>query len=119
MTLRTPPWTFFAVEGVLEKILDLVDLRVQNRLNTSVTELTGDWRYSQSLYRNGIGELPPTQLLGKLAYESGKINGIRYHSARRPGRGFGYVVFADQLVPGGASFLDVYDPHDKIRQRLP
>jgi len=118
-TLRTPPWTVFAVDGVLEKVLDLTDLRVQNRLGTSTTELTGNWRYSQSLHLQGHGPLPPTQLIGKLAHESGRIIAMRYHSAKRTGQGVGFVVFSDRLVAKASSFLEVYDPNDKIRQRLP
>jgi RES domain len=118
MTLRTPPWTVFAVEGVLERVLDLTDLRVQNRLSTTIAELTGDWRFSQTLHLRGEAPLPPTQRLGKAAYESGRIVAMKYHSARRAGQGINVVVFADQLSKG-SSFLEVYDPSDKIRQRLP
>jgi hypothetical protein len=116
-TLRTPPWTVFAVEGVLDRVLDLTDLRVQSRLRTTIAELTGDWRFSQVLYLRGEASLPPTQMLGKAAYESGRITAIRYHSAKRAGYGINCVVFTDRLSQG--CFLEVYDPNDKIRQRLP
>lgn len=118
MTLRTPPWTVFAVEGSLARVLDLTDFRVQSRLGTTIAELTGDWRFSQTLYLRGEAPLPPTQMLGKAAFESGRIAALRYHSAKKTGYGFNLVVFAERLVRG-SSFLEVYDPHDTIRQKLP
>lgn len=119
MTMRTPPWVLFAVEGFLEKVLDLTEPAIQSRLGTSLAELTGDWRFSQALHSRGEGPLPPTQLLGKLAYESERIGAIRYHSAKNTGQGFGFVVFSDRLHVRQASFLEVYDPHGLIRQRIP
>ncbi|HKH47815.1 MAG TPA: RES family NAD+ phosphorylase [Thermoanaerobaculia bacterium] len=118
VTLRTPPWTVFAVDGFLERVLDLTDPGVQRRLSTTIAELTGDWRFSQTLHLSGAAPLPPTQMLGKAAYESGRIVAIRYHSAKLTGRGTGFVVFADRLSKG-SSVLEVYDPNNKIRQRLP
>jgi RES domain-containing protein len=118
-TLRTPPWTVFAVEGFLQKVLDLTDPRLQGRLGTSLSELTGDWRYSQALYLKGEAPLPPTQLLGQIAYETGAIVGMKYHSAKNTGKGTAVVVFSDRLVESRASFLEVYDPYELIRQRLP
>jgi len=119
MTMRTPPWVLFAVEGFLEKVLDLTQPAIQSRLGTSLAELTGDWRFSQALHLRGEGPLPPTQLLGQLAYESGRIGAIKYHSAKNIGQGFGFVVFSDRLHTRRAGFLEVYDPHERIRQRLP
>jgi hypothetical protein len=119
VTMRTPPWTVFAVDGFLERVLDLTEPAIQASLGTSLAELTGDWRFSQSLYGRGEGPMPPTQLLGKFAQESGRIGAMKYHSAKNTGRGFGYVVFSDQLQSRRASFLEVYDPHELIRQRTP
>lgn len=118
-TLRTPPWTLFAVEGFLERVLDLTDPGVQKRLGTSLAELTGDWRYSQALHLRGEAPLPPTQLLGKVAYDSGRITAMKFHSAKRVGEGWGFVVFSDRLSKGRASYLEVYDPGKLIRQNLP
>lgn len=116
-TLRTPPWTLFAVDGIVEEVLDLADPRICRRLGTSGSELTGDWRLSQGAYLRGAGPLPPTQRLGKAAYESGRIAGMRYPSAKTTGSGISFVIFPERLAKG--SFLEVYDPHGKIRQRLP
>ena len=92
---------------------------MKKRLGASLAELTGDWRFSQELYLSGKGPLPPTQLLGRIAYETGRFMAIKYHSARNVRTGCGYAVFADRLNRGKASFLEVYDPHELIRQHLP
>jgi hypothetical protein len=118
-TVLTPPWTVFAVTGVLEKILDLTDLQVQTRLGTSFSELTGQWRAPQARYLRGEGPCPPTQLLGQAAYETGSILGMKYDSAKNSDEGFNVVVFSDRLVPARSSFLEVHDPHGFIRQRIP
>jgi hypothetical protein len=119
LTAQTPPWTVFAVQGSLEKILDLTDHWVQARLGTSLSELTKDWRIPQSLHLRGDGPLPPTQLLGRVAYDTGSILGMKFDSAKNPGEGFNVVVFPDRLAIDRSSFLEVYDPHGLIRQRLP
>lgn len=118
-TVLTPPWTVFAVTGVLEKILDLTDPQVQSRLGTSFSELVGPWRVPQARYLRGEGPFPPTQLLGQVAYETGSILGMKFDSAKNSSEGFNVVVFSDRLARGGSSFLEVHDPHDFIRQRLP
>ena len=117
--IRTQPWVIFAVEGFLESVLDLTDPSVRKRLGVSLAELTGDWRFSQELYLTGDGPLPPTQLLGRIAYETGRFVAIKYPSAKNVREGCGYAVFADRLTSGQASFLEVYDPHRLIRQHLP
>ncbi len=118
-TLRTPPWAVFGVDGVLDGVLDLTEPDVVTALGTTVDELTGSWRLSQELHLEGLGPLPPTHLLAKVARERDEIAGIRYHSAKNPFGGLGYAIFADRLVPGRASYLEVYDPHKLIEQRLP
>lgn len=118
-TLRTPPWTVFGVEGFLQGVLDLTDSDIQNRLGTTLAELTGDWVLSQELHREGKGPLPPTQLLAKIAYNMETVVAIRYRSAKNIHTGVNVVVFSDRLVKDEASYLEVYDPHGLIRQRLP
>ena len=119
VTIQTPPWTVFAVNGFLQPVLDLSDPAIQARLATSVAELTGDWRFSQAVHLAGEGPLPPTQLLGRAAFETARIAGIRYRSARRSGEGFNVVVFSDRLDATGAGFLEVFDPAGLIRQKFP
>jgi RES domain-containing protein len=116
---KTPPWAVFGVDGYLERVLDLTNPEVLERLHTSLSELTGNWLVPQARFVQGKGLMPPTQLLGKMAFQSGRIHGIRYLSAKHTGQGVNLIVFSDRLVAKGASYLEVYDPHGLIRQRLP
>lgn len=102
---READWDLVRVEGTVENVLDLMDSRIWKRLATSWQELTGLWRWSFD------EPLPPTQLLGRVAYEARKIFGIRYHSAKNPGKGFNLVVFPDRLRVGGISHLEVENPY--------
>jgi len=119
MTLRTPPWAVFAVEGVVTRVLDLTAARNQERLGTSLSELTGEWRYTQARHFRGEGPLPPTQLLGKAAYETERITGLLYRSARDTFDGLGLMIFPDRLRRGRVNFLSVFDPRERLSQRLP
>jgi RES domain-containing protein len=118
-TVLTPPWTVFAVRGAVHRVLDLTDVDVQKRLGTNLEELTGRWLVMQERHKKGKGDLPPTQLLGKVAYEMGTIFAIRYCSAENTGAGVNLAVFADRLTPGGPNFLNVFDPSGLLRQELP
>ena len=102
-------WKMVKVDGTVENVLDLMDSRIWKQLATSWQELTGLWRSSFD------EPLPPTQLLGRMAYETEKIFGIRYHSAKNPGKGFNLIVFPDRLRVGGSSYLEAENPY----QRLP
>jgi RES domain-containing protein len=113
ITVKTSPWVVVTIEGVLTNVLDLTDSSVQKQLGTTTAELTGDWVYSQS-----IGVVPPTQLLGQVAHEA-RIVGLRYTSAKSVGAGDSLVVFTDNLASSTANFLEVYDEHGNLGQRLP
>jgi hypothetical protein len=117
--IRTPPLTIFAVEGVLDRVLDLTGAEVQAALGTSLAELTGDWRFSQEQFLRGHAPMPPSQALGMAAQESGRFDAIRYRSAKNVDAGMGWAVFTDQLTPRGRSWLRVKDEHGLIGQRLP
>ncbi len=112
-TLRTSPWVVITVEGVLSNIIDLTDAAIQSKLKTSVAELTGDWAYTQST----IGRAP-TQVLGQAAFDCG-ILGFQYKSARNIGGGDSMVVFTDHLADNKPSYLQVFDEHHNLTQRLP
>jgi hypothetical protein len=47
----------------------------------------------------------------------GRIAGIKYASAKRPG-GLNLAVFPDRIPVAALSFLEVYDPHGNLAQRL-
>ncbi len=118
-SIRTPPLTIFAVDGVLDRVLDLTNIEVEGALGTSLGELTGDWRFSQERFQRGQGPMPPCQLLGKMAYESGKFDAVQYRSAKNVRSGLGWAVFADRLTKRGRSFLRVKDEYGLMGQELP
>ncbi|GMA16741.1 RES family NAD+ phosphorylase [Deinococcus metallilatus] len=96
----------FSVRVHLTALLDLMDAQVQERLGTNLQELTGEWKAM-----NAAGREAPTQRLGRLAFESGRIEAIRYPSKIQPQRG-NVLLFKDRLpfalFPAGlpASFPD-------------
>jgi len=108
------PEVDFRIEGVLIGVLDLADRTVQTELGTTVYELTGDWRLMQI-----IGEAIPTQILGQLAYESGRIVAIRYMSTKNPNGGQNIVVLTDRLSINTGNFVEVFDPTGVLAERLP
>lgn len=114
ITLDRQPWVVLGVDGLLTRVLDLTDPTVRERIGSSLSELTGDWSYSHE-----IGETPPTQILGHVAYDSGAFVGLYYISARDPRRGRNVAVFADRLQDFPPSHLRVVDPAGRLSQRLP
>ena len=57
------------------------------------------------------------QLLGRLARCSRRVVGVRYASAKHPG-GTNLVVFPERLAIASGNYLEVYDPHGHLSQRL-
>jgi RES domain-containing protein len=106
--VRTAPWVVVSVDGILNNLLDLTDTATLAALGTTAQEVTGTWAATMH---------PPTQLLGQLAYDSGRIAGIKYASAKHPG-GLNLVVFPDRIPVAAGNFLEVYDPHGNLAQRL-
>ena len=94
-------------------LLDLTDAATLTALGTTAQEVTGTWATTPH---------PPTQLLGQLAYDLASIAGIniagiKYASAKHPG-GLNLVVFPDRLSIADGNFLEVYDPHGNLAQRI-
>jgi RES domain-containing protein len=106
--VRTAPWVVVSVDGILNNLLDLTDAATLTALGTTAQEMTGTWAATTH---------PPTQLLGQLAYDSGRIAGIKYASAKHPG-GLNLVVFPDRIPVAVGNFLEVYDPYGNLAQRL-
>ncbi len=104
----TPPWVVVTVDGIMNNLLDLTDPAMLTALGTNAQEITGAWVTNPH---------PPTQLLGRMAYDSGRIAGIKYASAKHPG-GVNLVVFPDRIPAAAGSFLQVYDPHRNLDQRI-
>jgi RES domain-containing protein len=111
-TLETHPWAIVVVRGLLLSVLDLTRSDMVRKLGSSHQELTGAWRYTQEQ----TGEAP-TQLLGRVCYQSKLFDGIRYSSSKNPPHGVCLAVFPDRLKP--PAFLEVHDPHGNLAQRLP
>jgi hypothetical protein len=97
-----------SVDGILDGLLDLTDPATPAALGTTARDMTGTWVAAPD---------PPTQLLGQLAYDSGRIAGIKYTSGKHPG-GINVVVFPDRITVAAANYLEVYDPHGNLAQRI-
>lgn len=96
----------FSLHVHLTGVLDLMDLDVQERFGTNLQELTGEWKAM-----NTVGREAPTQRLGRLTFEAGRVEAIRYPSKIQPQRS-NVLLFKDRLsfplVPVGlpADFPD-------------
>jgi hypothetical protein len=118
--LSFKPLVLMTVDGVLGETIDLTDPKVHSALRTSLQELTGDWIVQQDEYLAGKAAMPPTQVLGQAAFDAGGVVGLEYVSSKSPKSSKGLVVFADRLVPGGLSYLEVFNTRTgALRQRLP
>jgi len=88
--------------------LDLTDAGTLAALGTTEQEMTGTWVKAAH---------PPTQVLAQAAYDSGRIAGIKYGSAKHAG-GVNLVVFPDRISLSVGNYLEVYDPHGNLTQRI-
>jgi len=110
-TAVMPPTVHVAVDVLVLSVLDLTEPAVQAATGTTRQELTGDWRPTQI-----AGAEAPTQLLGRVGYESGTIQAIRYYSAKNQPDGRCLAVFPERL--NNAAFLEVFDPFGTLAQRV-
>lgn len=102
-----PPTVLLSALVRLNRVIDITDAEVQQRLETHRTELRAGWRLQQEQ-----GETP-TQRLGRAIFDSG-IQAIRYESARWTGH-FCYAVFPELLTEG--AYTELFDPQNLIPQR--
>jgi RES domain-containing protein len=107
---RIPPVVVLSADAHLRTVLDLTDPTVQEALGTDLAELRLPWRRAQ---RRGAA---PTQQLGAAVFASGRFEAIRYPSARLEG-GRCLAIFTERLVP--PAFVEIYDPHGNLRERIP
>lgn len=110
-TIVTVPWVTVAIQGFLSSVLDLTQAVNVEAIGSSYQELTGAWRWVPGQ----TGE-PPTHLLGRLCHTSRRFDGICYPSSKNP-PGVCVAVFPDRLRK--PAYLEVYDPHGNVAQRLP
>jgi RES domain-containing protein len=106
--IRTAPWVVVTVDGILNQLLDVTDAATLAVLGTTAQEVTGTWAATAH---------PPTQMLGRLAFDCGRITGIKYASAKQPG-GLNFVVFPDRIGVAAGNYLEVYDPQGNLAQRI-
>ena len=106
--VRSDPWVVVSVDGVLNNLLDLADAATLKVLGTTEQEMTGTWAAKPH---------PPTQLVARLAFDSGRISGIKYRSAKHPG-GLNLVVFSDRVSVFAGNYLEVHDTHGHLSQRI-
>jgi RES domain-containing protein len=109
LPVRSAPWVVVSVEGTLVDVLDLTSPAILAALGTSEQEIAGPWLTTSQ---------PPAQRLGKAAYQSGRITALKYPSAKNQS-GINLVVFPNRLALNSGNFLEVYDPHGNLSQRLP
>lgn len=96
------------MDGAVGHILDLTDKRCLAALGTTEDEVLGAWVKAAR---------PPTQWLAQLAFDSGRIAGIKYRSTKHPG-GLNLVVFPERLATGPSNYLEAYDPTETWRNGL-
>ncbi len=106
--IRTSPLVIISADGVVSRVLDLTDAATLALLGTNEQEITGTWVKVVQ---------PPTQVLARVAFDSGAIAGIRYPSVKHPG-GVNLVVFPDRLAGAASDYLEAYDPDGHLAQRL-
>jgi hypothetical protein len=56
-------------------------------------------------------------MLGRLCYQSGQFEAIRYPSSKNAAYGICVAVFTDRLKP--PSVIKVLDPYGRLAQQLP
>jgi RES domain len=105
-------WTLLAVQVDLQAVVDLTRLNARNLIDTSIQELTGDWRaYAlRNPYRSrgGIhGSDVPTQMLGRRLARIRGVEGFLCYSARIATQR-NLMIFPRKLQPG--SQLSCVDP---------
>lgn len=108
--VKGSPRILLSVDVSLRRMLDLTDGRWQKALNTNLQELTGSW-----LAMNAAGHIAPTQTLGQVCYENGRIEALKVPSAR-DAQAFNLAVFPDRLAE--TSWLRVFDREGFIDAQL-
>lgn len=107
------PTVHVGVAGTIHGVLDLTDEEIVKALGTSEAELKAAWRMIQA-----EGAEAPTQLLGRLAWESRRIQALRYWSRPSTQKGQCVAIFPDRLA--APSEVTVIDDSGRLApERLP
>jgi RES domain-containing protein len=80
-------------------LLDLTQLNVLNALGLTRRQIVRPWNTINTPGPGLTGEWAPTQILGFLAFQDGRFQGVRYPSARNRGKPCVFI-FTDRLIPG-------------------
>ena len=105
------PYVHFVVRGRLQKILDLTDAFVLGTLRTTVEQITAPWIMDQTR-----GKEAATQVLGRAAHISGRIEAILFLSSKDRPTGRCLAILPDRLKKG--SSLEIVDETGLVRERL-
>ncbi len=104
---RLPLKIIITIDVNVQTILDFKDKSNIKKLEIDTERLLEPWRYpgKKESY---------TQTLGRLIYESGRFEGIRYPSAKLQSR-YNLAIFPDRMKEN--SKIKIYDP-DKIIEQI-
>lgn len=106
------PWTVVPVEVSLSRVVDVTRATHRRSIETTVQELTGDWRGYSLRNLNALSGPPywtniPTQRLGVALHRLKGLEGLLTYSAKVPTRR-NLVIFPSKLRKG--SFIRFTDP---------
>ncbi len=104
------PLVMLTIQGQLQRVLDLLDQRIQARIGTNAAELVAPYLL------DALKAETDTQRLGRLAHLSGRFEAIRGPSAQRA-EGHTIAVFSERVI--APSKLEVYDPDGILTEQLP
>lgn len=93
----------------LESVLDLTLAANQLLLETTTIELTRSWEWQMAM-----GQPVPTQILGEVAFNTGRFQAIRFPSAKITGEP-NLVIWTERVT--APSFIESTDPN--YPQRIP
>ncbi|HZL36777.1 MAG TPA: RES family NAD+ phosphorylase [Tepidisphaeraceae bacterium] len=106
------PWAIVNVDVQLSRVADLCGIRSRRLIETTIQELTGDWRGYSLRTPTPVRRAPywtnvPTQKLGTALHATPNIEGFLTYSARVPSRR-NLIIFPSKLRPGSSvRFTDV------------
>lgn len=109
------PWTVAPVTVRLSRVIDLCDPAQLQLIDTTVQELTGDWRGYRLRAVGGHPHTAPTQQLGAALYARVRPEAVLTYSAK-DSTARNLVVFPTRLRKN--SLVELIDPHTGKGQRI-
>ncbi len=106
-----PATVIFSVEIMLDAFLDLTDTNIQGALNANISELCDPtWLSVQD-----EGGAPLTQQFAQIAFDTGRIQAMRYPSAQLEGHAC-WVVFTERVF--APNYVRVNDPDGYLQGNI-